>query len=65
MSLAEELLKKHKRNIARLVLVPGDSGCFEVTRNGSLLFSKLAVGRFPEDGEVAAILTGNKKPVIA
>jgi selT/selW/selH-like putative selenoprotein len=47
------------------VLVPSDGGCFEVTKNGQLVFSKLAAGRFPEDGEVAAIFTGNRKPVVA
>ena len=45
------------------MLVPSDGGCFEVQKNGKLLFSKLAAGRFPDDGEVVAILTGNKQPV--
>jgi len=36
-----------------------------VTKNGTLLFSKLAAGRFPEDGEVAAIVAGTKPPVTA
>jgi len=47
------------------VLVPSDGGCLEVQKNGKLVFSKLACGRFPEDGEVVAIFTGNKQPVIA
>lgn len=34
-------------------------------KNDELVFSKLAAGRFPEDGEVEAILTGNKQPVLA
>jgi selT/selW/selH-like putative selenoprotein len=46
------------------VLVPSDGGSFEVKKNGKLVFSKLACGRFPEDGEVAAIFKGNKEPVL-
>lgn len=46
------------------MLVPSDGGCFEVSRNGQLVFSKLASGRFPEDGEIRGILSGNK-PVVA
>lgn len=46
------------------MLVPSDGGCFEVSRDGRLLFSKLASGRFPEDGEVRAILSGNKPAVV-
>jgi len=43
--------------------VPSDGGRFEVEKNGKLVFSKLAAGRFPDDGEIEAILTGNKAPV--
>jgi selT/selW/selH-like putative selenoprotein len=46
-------------------LVPSDGGCFEVEKNGNLVYSKLSAGRFPDDGEVEAILTGNKAPVVA
>lgn len=34
-------------------------------KNDTLVFSKLAAARFPEDGEVKAILTGNRPPVLA
>jgi len=47
------------------VLIPSDGGRFEVTKNGELVFSKLQCGRFPDDGEVDAILTGNKEPVLS
>ena len=45
--------------------MPTDGGAFEVEKNGKLVFSKLAAGRFPDDGEIQAILTGNKDPVVA
>jgi selenoprotein W-related protein len=36
-------------------LIQSSGGVFEVERDGTLLFSKKATGRFPEDGEVIAI----------
>ena len=34
-------------------------------KNDKLVFSKLGAGRFPEEGEVRGILTGNKPAVLA
>jgi len=34
------------------VLVPSDGGRFEVSVNGSLIYSKLKTGRFPEYEEI-------------
>jgi len=65
VSLTEELIKAYKREISNLVLIPSDGGCFEVKKNDVLVFSKLGADRFPETGEVRAILTGNKPPVLA
>ena len=65
MSLAEELLTTFKQTCDGLLLIPSDGGCFEVERDGELLFSKLAAERFPEDGEVLKILTGDAEPVLA
>lgn len=39
-------------------IAPGRSGSFEITRNGDLLFSKLATRRFPDDDEVRALADG-------
>lgn len=36
--------------------MPSDGGCFEVSLDGRLLYSKLANGRFPEAGEVLALV---------
>lgn len=56
MSLAEELLKNYEHTLDRLTLVPSDGGRFEVTVNGQLLFSKLAVHRHAEAGEVLRLV---------
>ena len=36
----------------------GRAGAFEITRGGTLLFSRLAAGRFPEDDEIRRLLDG-------
>jgi len=41
---------------AAVELIKGKDGVFEVTVDGDLLFSKRALGRFPEKGEVAHIV---------
>jgi selenoprotein W-related protein len=40
--------------------VPSDGGAFEVTVNGKLLFSKLALHRFPEENEVVQLIGAAK-----
>ena len=35
---------------------PSSGGVFEVTLNGSLIFSKKQLGRFPNDGEIATFI---------
>jgi selenoprotein W-related protein len=39
-------------------LIESTGGVFEVENNGRLIFSKKAVGRFPDPGEVLAIVEG-------
>ncbi len=56
MSLAEELLKNYEHVIESVVLTPSDSGRFEVTANGELLYSKLATHRHAEPGEVLGLV---------
>jgi selenoprotein W-related protein len=37
-------------------LTAGGGGVFDVTVDGKLIFSKKSVGRFPEPGEIVALL---------
>jgi selenoprotein W-related protein len=39
-------------------LIKGRGGVFEVTLGDELIYSKKATGRFPEPGEVEALLAG-------
>ncbi len=52
MSLAEHLLSNFKQNVSTLELEPAAGGCFEVTADGDLLYSKLATGEFPDEAEI-------------
>ncbi len=56
MSLTEELLKHYEHLVESIVLMPSDGGRFEVTVNGELLYSKLALHRHAEPGEVLGLV---------
>jgi len=48
------LLNTFKQRIQNLKLIPASGGCFELTANGKLIYSKLQTGKFPDE---KAILT--------
>jgi len=39
---------------------PGSKGAFEVFKNDMLVFSKLELDRFPNDGEILQLIKENK-----
>lgn len=46
------LLTALKQKVKGLTLVPAGGGCFEVTVNGDLVYSKLQTGKFPDEQTV-------------
>lgn len=46
--MAQELLVTFDRELAEVALAPGDTGIFEVTLNGEVVWSRSVEGRFPE-----------------
>lgn len=42
--------------LAEISLVAGGGGIFDVKLDGELIFSKAASARFPEPGEIAALI---------
>ncbi len=52
--MTAKLLPKFKQKIARYTLVPSKGGCFELTVGGSLLYSKLETGKFPDESAMIA-----------
>ena len=39
----------YKQQIRELKLVPSGGGCFELSVNGDLVYSKLKAGKFPDE----------------
>jgi len=51
------LLETFKQQISSLELEPGGGGCYEITVNGDLIYSKLSTGEFPSDELIAEKLS--------
>ena len=56
VGLADEVLKGWAPIIETMELVPSSGGRFEVSLDGELIFSKAALGRHAEPGEVAGLV---------
>ena len=54
--MTAKLLSTYKQKIADLKLIPSGGGCFELTGDGELLYSKLETGKFPDEGEIVTLL---------
>ncbi len=54
--MTQELLSKFTPCIESLTLLPSGGGRFELTVDGTLLYSKKGKGRHPEAGEIARLL---------
>ena len=65
VGLTDELLSAWAPIIERIDLVPSDKGRFEVTLDGELIFSKAALGRHAEPGEIRAAAEARMGPEIA
>jgi len=46
------LLTTFKQQIRELKLIPSSGGCFELTADGTLLYSKLSTGSFPDEEQI-------------
>ena len=47
--MTTKLLTTYKQQIKEMKLIPAGGGCFELTINGDLIYSKLKTGKFPEE----------------
>ena len=50
------MLTTFKQKVSRLKLVPAGGGCFELTANGELVYSKLETGQFPDEQDIVDLL---------
>jgi len=51
-----ELLKNFEDRIESVTVVPSDSGRFEVSLDGQLIYSKLETGRHAQPGEIVGLI---------
>ena len=58
-SLEVEL--KNNFSQADISLISSGGGVFEISLNGDLIFSKKALNRFPEDGEIKKLVMDRQK----
>jgi selenoprotein W-related protein len=56
VGLTDELLTGWAPIIETIELIPSSKGRFEVTLDGDLIFSKAALGRHAEPGEIASLV---------
>jgi selenoprotein W-related protein len=50
--LTGKLLSTFKQQIKDLKLIPSKGGCFEISINGELIYSKLETGKFPDEKSI-------------
>lgn len=52
-----------KQKIGDLKLIPSGGGCFEVSINGDLVYSKLKTGQFPDEQAIVDLVQSHlRKP---
>jgi selenoprotein W-related protein len=57
VSLEKDLLKEFEHVIESVTLIPSDEGRFEVSVNGTLIYSKLQAKRHAEPGEIVGLVS--------
>lgn len=50
--MAEKIATAHRKQIASLTLIPDSGGCFEITADGKLIYSKLETKEFPVEDAI-------------
>jgi len=50
--LTSKILTQFKQNVKDMKLIPSKGGCFELTIDGDLVYSKLKTGEFPDEGKI-------------
>jgi selenoprotein W-related protein len=50
--LASKVLTQFKQKLAGMELQPSKGGCFELTVDGELIYSKLQTDQFPDEDQI-------------
>ncbi|RKU30980.1 selenoprotein [Candidatus Poribacteria bacterium] len=56
--MADALKQTYGAEVKTVELVPSSGGAFEVSLNGTLLYSKLKTGQFPTTEQITAAING-------
>jgi selenoprotein W-related protein len=59
--LTGKLLSTYKQQIHDLKLIPSGGGCFELSVDGELIYSKLQAGKFPDEKAMIDAVGGRLK----
>ena len=54
--MTDRILGSFKQKVQSLTLIPSRGGCFELTVDGQLVYSKLQTGEFPDERKLVAQL---------
>jgi selenoprotein W-related protein len=54
--LAAKILSNYKQQLKGFELEPSSGGCFELSADGKLIYSKLKTGSFPDEDEMVAAI---------
>lgn len=52
--MASRVLSQFKQKLSGMELEPSDGGCFELSVDGKLVYSKLQTGQFPDEEALVA-----------
>ena len=59
--MTTKILSEFKQKVNDMKLIPGKGGCFEVTVDGELVYSKLKTGAFPDENKILKQLQSRSK----
>jgi selenoprotein W-related protein len=54
--LASQIVSEYKQQISAFTLIPAGGGCFELSVDGQLLYSKLKSGEFPDEARMVGLV---------
>lgn len=59
--MTSKILSTFKQQVKDLKLIPGKGGCFELTADGDLVYSKLKTQEFPDEQSIINLLERKMK----
>ncbi len=54
--MASQILTQYKQQLESLELQPSSGGCFELSLDGELVYSKLATEEFPDEAAMVTLV---------